>query len=294
MVNAPELSLCTRKELWREGRTLLSGVGVANVEQEVTWLLEHALGYPAVDVVLEGDTPVPSPEREKALAVLTRRARREPLQYILGTQEFCGHEFLVNPAVLIPRPETELLAKLVTEHCRTSSQPIILDVGTGSGCIGITVALDLPRALVYGSDISSHALRVARQNAHRHGVGHRIRFFQGDLVGAISGQSLCGAFSVIVSNPPYIPETDIPGLQPEVRDFETLDALVGGHDGLVFHKKLIGGAGRYLQPGGILVLEVGQGQVDRLLEWSQGVKAFSKSWSLKDFAGVDRVICFQR
>lgn len=294
MVNASGLSRGTRNDLVRDGRRLLSSAGVANVEHEVVWLLAYALGSSAVDLVLAGDTPVSSLEEEKALEVLTRRARREPLQYILGTQEFCGNEFQVTPAVLIPRPETELLTNVVTEHCRMSKQPIIVDVGTGSGCIGITLALNLPGALVYGSDLSFPALRVAQQNASRHGVGHRIRFFQGDLIGSIAGKRFSGALSAIVSNPPYIAESDLQGLPPEVRDFEPLTAWKCGRDGLVLHKRLIGEAGRYLQPGGLLAFEVGQGQADPLLEWSQGATAFSNRWSLKDFAGIDRVICFQR
>lgn len=282
--------------LVREGLDLLSKAGVANAAQEMRWLLERALGTTGLRLRLESDRPVSEEHRSLALSLLTRRASGEPLQYLLGTQEFCGLDFEVTPAVLIPRPETELLVqelKQLSERSTKSNAPLVADIGTGSGCIAVALAHAVPTVQVYATDLSAEALDVARRNASRHGVMERVRFLEGDLMSPLSALGLEGRLAVVVSNPPYIPAGDLPGLQREVRREPRL-ALDGGPGGLTFYRRLLREAKPYLAPGGTLVLEVGQGQagpVCRMVEESGGYELMQVR---QDTAGIDRVVCLQK
>ena len=200
--------------------------------------------------------------------LIERRLRFEPVQYIVGTQEFFGLEFAVTPAVLIPRPETELLVEAVL--ARAGAEAHILDVGTGSGAIAIALAHRLPGASVTAVDLSAEALAAAGGNAARHGVEGRVRLVESDLLEALEpGET----FDVIVANPPYIPELDGAGLHPQVRDFEPALALFAGEDGMAVYRRLIPQAWEHLRADGWLVLEIGYGQqaaIARLLEgWAE-------------------------
>ena len=159
----------TVSALVREGRALLSQAAVANADAEVLWLLEAALGCSRLALLVEGQREVTAQQWARAVRLLSRRAAREPLQYILGSQEFCGREFTVNSNVLIPRPETQGLVEEVVQACLSISRPVIADIGTGSGCIAVCVALALPDALVYATDLSPAAVALAQRNAQRHG-----------------------------------------------------------------------------------------------------------------------------
>lgn len=213
---------------------------------------------------------------------LARRIAREPLQYIMGTQEFMGLSFLVSPAVLIPRQDTELLVEAAMPFCRGAR---VLDLCTGSGCILLSLAkLGNIREAV-GADLSREALEIAKLNANR--LNLNAEFIQSDLWENISGN-----FDVIVSNPPYIPTEEIGGLMPEVRDFEPHMALDGGADGLYFYRKIVVGAGERLYLGGRIFLEIGYDQAEEVMLLLKE-NGFGEIAVKKDYAGLDRVVSAQ-
>ncbi len=275
-----------------EGLALLSNAGIANAAQEARWLLERALQTTGLRLRVESDRPVSEEHRNLAWSLLTRRVAGEPLQYLLGTQEFCGLEFEVGPAVLIPRPETELLVGEVREIAGREAAPLVADIGTGSGCIAVALACAMPNAQVYATDRSAEALAVARRNGGRHGVMERVRFLEGDLLAPLAGLGLEGQLAAVVSNPPYIPADDLPGLQREVRR-EPRAALDGGPDGLAFYRRLLREAKPYLAPGGTMVLEVGQGQAESVCRMAEESGGYGLCGVRRDGADIERVVCLQ-
>jgi len=223
-----------------------------------------------------------------------RRSAREPLQYLLGTQEFFGLEFLVGPEVLIPRPETELLVEEARSHSLTFSFPLISDVGTGSGCIAIALATALRSARLFAIDRSASAIALARKNAVRHRVQERITFLEGDLLQPLKGLELNGRLAAIVSNPPYIPQDELATLQPEVGLYEPRLALDGGLDGLAIHRRLLREAVEFLAPGGLLAVEVGQGQTENVIQIALDQGDYDRIRTIRDAAGIERVLCLTR
>jgi release factor glutamine methyltransferase len=200
--------------------------------------------------------------------LIRRRGQREPLQHIVGSTSFCGFEIAVSRDVLVPRPETELLAErgwtFLNQLSTINSQPsTALDFGTGSGCLAIALACKCPAAEVYAIDISSEALALARENAARHGVAERIRFLHGDGFAAAPEGT---RFDLIISNPPYIPTSEIASLDPEVRDYDPHRALDGGADGLDYGRRLAVECAPFLKPHGRVMLEFGDGQAESLRE----------------------------
>jgi len=192
-------------------------------------------------------------------SLIARRASREPLQYLTGVQEFWSLAFRVTPAVLIPRPETEgIVAAFLS--LRRSPSPLVLDIGTGSGCLAVVAAHETPGARVHASDISEEALAVARDNAAAHGVAGRLELRRGDLFAPHRGRGLEGRVDFILSNPPYLSEDELRRAQPEVRDFEPRAALLAGADGLDVHRRLAAEAADFLAAGGRLIAEIGLGQ----------------------------------
>ena len=275
--------------LRRQAWDLLKGAGIVNAVQERDWLLASALGVPSHVLILEGGRAVSETRAEQARSLLKRRAGREPLQYLLGTQEFRGPEFTVTPDVLIPRPETELLVEEALRAVMGVNEPAIADVGTGSGCIAVAMARARRDATVYALDISAPALAVARANAVRHGTRARIRFIQADLLEAFGGAA-AGAFDVIVSNPPYIPALELDGLQPEVARYEPRVALAAGQDGLAFYRRLLREAPPLLRPGGRLIMELGCGQAEAVTDLTRQRGAFDSVECRNDAAGIARVL----
>lgn len=262
-------------------KEFLSQKGVENARLESEWMLCAVLGLDRMGLYVNFDKPLTPKELADYRGMIARRGRREPLQYILGSQEFMGLEFAVTPAVLIPRHDTEVL---VTEAVkRAGKEPRILDIGVGSGCISISLAKALPQASVTGVDSSADALAVARQNSETHGATIDLRL--GSLFEPVQDMG----FDLIVSNPPYIPSDDLKTLQPEVQNFEPAGALDGGGDGLDFYRRIVAAAPDHLNEGGWLLFEVGIGQADQvrpLLTESR----FSEIFAAKDTNAIDRVV----
>lgn len=259
----------------------LAGKGIENARLEAEWLLCEALALNRMGLYLNFDKPLQDAELVSFRSMIARRAKREPLQHILGTQEFMGLDFGTTAAALIPRHDTEVL---VTEALQAApAARRVLDIGSGSGCIAIVIARNLPDATVISVDISPEAIELARRNADRNEV--QVDFRQGSIFEPVQGER----FDLIVSNPPYISEADIETLQPEVRDFEPRIALAGGADGLDFYRQIIPSAPDHLTPGGWLFLEVGAGQSEKVTEIFAN-NSFSAIFSTKDPAGIDRVV----
>lgn len=284
----------TLGEAIAESRRLLDQAGIESAEQEALWIVQYVLRLPAHHVVTDRDRLLASTELADVKGLVHRRVGREPLQYIFGTQEFCGLEFHVNPAVLIPRPETELLVEYVAQRISAEQSATIVDVCTGSGCIAVAIARQRPRARLIATDLSSRSLDVARQNAIRHSAGERIIWLEGNLLGALAGQKLEGQVDVIVSNPPYIAEADWATLQPEVRLFEPRGALVAGPQGTELHERLLQEAGRYLSPGGAVILEIGAGQARAIRQIVEQISGYRFHRLVYDEAGLERVVIVER
>lgn len=263
-------------------KEFLLSKGIVNARLEAEWLLCAAMGLDRMGLYLQYDKPLNDSELAACRALIARRARREPLQHILGSQEFYGLDYKVTPDVLIPRFDTELL---VTEAiARKPDARTILDIGTGSGCVAISLQKKLSLSVVTATDISEAALLVARSNAERH--DSTIEFLLGSLFVPVAGRS----FDLIVSNPPYIPTTDIESLDQEVRDYDPRSALDGGGDGLDFYRSLIPSAVNYLNYGGWLLLEIGVGQANDVELLFRQVNKFHDPVIAIDSGGIKRVV----
>lgn len=262
-------------------KTYLTEKGIENARLEAEWLLCEALSLNRIGLYLNFDKPLQDAELVSFRSMVARRAKREPLQHILGTQEFMGLEFKTTAAALIPRHDT---AVLVAEALKVApGARRVLDIGSGSGCVAIAIAKNLPEANILSVDVSPEAIELARLNSVRNEV--QVDFRQGSIFEPVKGE----LFDLIVSNPPYISAADIEKLQPEVRDFEPRIALAGGADGLDFYRQIIPSAPDHLTPGGWLLLEVGAGQSEEVTEILAN-NSFSAIFSTKDSAGIDRVV----
>jgi release factor glutamine methyltransferase len=260
--------------------------GIANARLEAEWLLCAATGLDRVGLYLQYDKPLNEHELATYRAMVARRAKREPLQHILGSQEFCGLDFEVTADVLIPRHDTEVL---VTEAvARQPKAQSVLDIGTGSGCIAIALRKSLPGATVTATDISEAALAVARRNAKKHAA--EIEFLHGSLFAPVVGR----CFDLIVSNPPYIPTADIGALDREVKDYDPFAALDGGVDGLDIYRTLIPESVSYLKPLGWFLVEVGIGQAHDVISLFRQTSGFYEPVTALDSAGIERVAGAQR
>ncbi|HUY37962.1 MAG TPA: peptide chain release factor N(5)-glutamine methyltransferase [Candidatus Binataceae bacterium] len=226
---------------------------------------------------------------ERFEAMLSRRAAREPIAYILGSKEFYSLEFEVTPAVLIPRPETEFLVAAALEFAAEHSGLRVLDIGTGSGAIAISIAVNAARAIVVAADISPDALAVARRNVARHDADGSVKLRLADIFEPLDGGGALGNFDLIVSNPPYIEVSAIDSLAPEVRDFEPPAALFSGAGALECYTRIAGGAGEHLNRGGAVMVEVGAGQAEAVgaLFREAGLHL---TGVINDLAGIARVV----
>ena len=279
-------------EILRQAEAALSACGVEESRADAWYLFSHCFHMDRARYLMSMGEEAPAGEAGAFLELVGRRGNRIPLQQLLGTQEFMGLSFFVDSHVLIPRQDTEILAEaVIREEEKRKDGPLrILDLCTGSGCIGISLAVLLGRGghsqlQVVLSDISPEALFVADENIRRLGCGDRCRTVRSDLFESLSGQR----FHVIVSNPPYIPPAVIEELSPEVRDHEPRLALDGGSDGLDFYRRIADRSPAFLEPGGVLWLEIGWDQAEAVSVLLKD-GGFTDITVKKDLAGKDRVI----
>ncbi|MFA4828817.1 MAG: peptide chain release factor N(5)-glutamine methyltransferase [Thermodesulfovibrionales bacterium] len=264
------------------------GIDDAHIESEV--ILTHSIGIDKT--ILYRDNPVLSGKDIREIdEIIKRRAKREPLQYILGYADFYGLKIKVGEGVLIPRPETELIAEEIIKLFTVHRSPFtVLDLCTGSGCLAVALAKHFPDATVYGTDISATAIRYAKGNAELNGIGNAV-FMKGSLYEPlkqlISGMPL--KFDVIVSNPPYIKSNDIANLQPEIKNWEPRNALDGGDDGLRYYREILSEAPKYLAMDGFVFLEAGEGQAEDVSGIARS-NHFRRVSVIKDYAGIERIV----
>ncbi len=280
----------------------LSTAGIESPDKEAEIILRNALNMNVIDIYRD-DPELTDKQMLLLESVVGRRTSREPLQYILGHVDFLGLKLQVGKGVLIPRPETELMAELavkkVSGHRLAGSNqknsklkiqkselnlsPImILDLCTGSGCLALALAKECPDADVYGTDISATALSYARRNAALNGI-RNVSFIRGNLLGPFKNP-----FDLIISNPPYIRSDDIGNLQPEIKDWEPLNALDGGADGLDYYRRIVPEANHFLKDNGILMLELGEGQGNAVSQIFMDT-GFRNIKIVKDYAGMERI-----
>ena len=269
----------TVREALRTAEGMLQEAQVPDARLDAEYLLAEVLDAPRLLVCLSGETVLTEARLETFFTLVERRKTREPLQYILGTQPFMGFDFLVTPDVLIPRADTEALCEQALLYAADGKK--VLDLCTGSGALAVAIKKLSPLCLVTAADISSEALAIAKQNAAMNKAD--VRFVQGDLWEAVPNER----FSVIVSNPPYIPSGELPALQEEVRREPSL-ALDGGADGLNFYRRIIEGAPAHLEAGGALLLETGDGESEAVAQLM--VKDFENIRTVNDLNGLPRVV----
>lgn len=271
-------------DLLSRGEDHLGDRGVPNPRHDAEALLSFVLRNNRLDLYLSESVPS---EREEALygSLLRRRGLREPLQYILGEVSFFGRTFSVNRDVLIPRPETELLIEEVLK--RIDKPRRIIDVGTGSGCIAVTLLCETPDAAGLAIDLGMEPLVVARRNAVRHHVADRLLTLRGDLLSSLADGYRA---DLLIANLPYVPETMREELQPEVRDYEPPSALFAGPEGLSRIAEMIGQIGTILRPGGLLALEIGAGQGEPVQILLRNAGVFDNIEVVSDLAGLERMV----
>ena len=279
----------TAGRLIERGASELSRAGIDDARFQAELLLRHALGWSREALLARLQEPVPAEGLGHFIQLLEKRRGRVPVQYLLGVQEFYGLSFRVTPAVLIPRPETEGVVEEALGELEGTESPRIADVGCGSGCIAIALLHERRDATGLAIDSSPAAIAAARDNAVRHEVAHRLQFIEGDLLSEPPADGL----DCIVSNPPYIPDEDIAGLEPEVAEHEPRSALAGGPDGLDVIRRLVPQAAAALRPGGSLVLEVGHDQASRV-ESLLSESGLEPNRTVSDLQSIPRVVVARR
>lgn len=283
--------MAARNDVWTIGSILkwteqyFQDKGVESPRLDAEVLLSHVLDKERIYLYVHFDEPMEAKELAAYKELIKKRIARVPVAYILGYKEFMGLAFAVTPAVLIPRPDTEILAEAVIERLEKKESPSFADIGTGSGAVALSVLANVPEARGSAVDISPDALAVAKKNAGALGVADRVGFYCGDLCEPLAKKH----FDAIVSNPPYIPDGDIAGLSPEVRK-EPYGALAGGADGLDFYRRLVQDGAKLLKPDGFMAFEVGIRQAKRVEALAKEAGRFSETRILKDYAGIERVV----
>lgn len=285
-------------DVWTVGRLLtwttewLAGRGSDSPRLDAEVLLAFVRGCPRIALYTAFDVPVNEEERARFRGLVKRRGEGEPVAYLVGSREFFSLSFTVSPAVLVPRPETEqLVIRVLDLFQQAGNRPRIVDVGTGSGAIAVTLAKRLPQAEFVATDISPQALAVAGENAKRHGVADRIEFVECDLLG---DPRAAGPWDVIVSNPPYVREDEFEALPRDVRLHEPRVALVAGPTGVEVVRRLADAAAEKLAPGGWLMMEVGPSSATAAEEVIAAQAALSPEPTLKDMAGLPRIVQARR
>ena len=291
------------RELISAGEKMLDDACIESPGHDAEALLCFLTGFDNPHLFLNRDSEASEEECERYFNLIGKRLAGEPLQYITGEQYFMGHRFAVNPSVLIPRPETELLTEKAIEHINACSETSgssdlnVLDLCTGSGAIAVSIAKACPDVRITASDISDQALSIAKKNALELGVSNRIDFVKSDLFAAFrpDGCSLHSQdtnkldFDLIITNPPYIKTGDLAGLQREVKDHEPLSALDGGSDGLEYYRRIAADAPDCLRGDGILLSEIGADQAEEVAGIFKAA-GFSDVTIFQDLSGYDRII----
>jgi release factor glutamine methyltransferase len=265
----------------------LAKKGFESPRAEAQILLAHVLACKKVDLIVRYTEQPTEAERTRYRELIQRRAAGWPVAYLVGSRDFYLLTFEVSTAVLIPRPDTETLVLEALAFLKPLPSPTVLDIGTGSGCIAVSIAHQKKDARVTATDVSPDALEVARRNAAKHGLVERVNFLQGDLLTPIPQDA---TFDLIASNPPYIAEGEMEGLAPDVRDHEPRIALDGGPDGLKFYRRIAMGVTQFLKPGGRLLLEIGYTQDENVRRILSEQPQLELGPTLKDIQGHPRVV----
>ena len=260
----------------------LQDAGIDDARREALSLLAFVLAKDAVFIFAHPEFTLSNDETANFAAAVERRANREPFHYIVGQKEFYGLEFLVAAGVLIPRPETELLVEDAINILSEMAQPQFLEIGVGSGCISVSILHHVPRSTAVGVDISQAAIDIAAANARCNKVGDRFTMKLADVYNDIDGE-----FDLIVSNPPYIPDSDLATLQAEVGEFEPHSALFGGEDGLDVVRRIVADAPRFLKKGGYILIEIGFGQAAGVKELFDA-EIWEEIGFIRDLQGIER------
>lgn len=287
----PPLSLKSIHHLVADARGRLRDAGISGAESDLDarLLAQFVLDWTHERFLTSANEPEPDGFADKYDRLVSRRASREPLAYIVGRREFWGLRFDVAPGVLIPRPETELIVEVALELTPADRQVALADVCTGSGCIAVALARELPMAQVLASDISEAAVEIARRNAARHGVADRVTVAHADLLDGVDGP-----FDLVVANPPYIREHERTLLQREVREHEPHVALFGGLQGLDLIERLVGQAAARLESGGHLLFEFGFGQDVEVEDFIAGARHLRLIELRRDLQGIARMAVARR
>jgi release factor glutamine methyltransferase len=289
MADAP--TVWTIQELLRWTTEHFAKKGVDSPRADAQILLGHVLGYDKTYLTVNYDQQPSEADRTRFKDLIQRRVAGAPVAYLVGVRDFYLLPFEVTPAVLVPRPETETLVAEALAALKPLTAPAVLDLGTGSGCIAVSVAHQKKDARVTAVDVSADALEVAKRNAARHGVAGRVEFLHGDLFAPLPDGA---TFDLVVSNPPYIAHHEFPTLPPDVRDHEPRTALDGGPDGLDFYRRIAAGVGPFLKPGGRLLLEIGAAQEPDVRAALAGRPELEVGPTLKDLAKLPRVVTARR
>jgi release factor glutamine methyltransferase len=281
-------------EILNQAVEKLRSEGIDRPRTNAELLLEAVLNIPKVELYLNRDRILTPAETEKFSLFIGERISGKPLQYIIGSTEFFGLKFKVNENVLIPRPETETLVEIAIERLKNRSSPKIIDIGTGSGAIAVSLAKNIENSTIFATDISADALKVARENAKMNQVEKQIEFLQGDLFEPMKNKSLEGKIEGVVSNPPYVTPEEFDRLPKEVKDYEPIVALKTDQAGTDFHIRIIEASVVFLKLDGILALEVGLGQANSVADMIREHNEFREIEIKKDLGGIERIVMAYR
>lgn len=285
-MTAPPAAVTLRDHLAAASERLRrAGISARDAAFDAELLARAVLGWDRAAVLARANEPPPAGFAPRYDGLIARRERREPAAQVLGQREFWGRDFEVTRDVLVPRPETELIVETALALYADSRPTRVVDVGTGTGCLAITLALEWPELGILATDVSAAALAVARRNARRHGVAPRVHFVRTSVL-----SSLAPGIDLVVANPPYVRSGDRPALGIEVREYEPAEALFGGADGLDIVRALLDQACERLRPGGRLLMEFGSGQDDAVSDLVRARPALHLDEVRLDFAGIPRMV----
>lgn len=271
-------------EAFAQSTERLRRAGIAEPHRDAALLIQYAIGRDKTFLIAHPDHELSPAESLTLDIAVERRSRREPLQYVIGRQEFYGIEFFVDRSVLIPRPETEILVEAALTELSSIEDPTFCEIGVGSGCISIAILVNDLRARAVATDISPDAVSVARRNAENHIVADRLKLIEGDLFEGVEG-----VFDIVVSNPPYVPTRDSATLQAEVKEHEPAVALFGGVDGLGIIERIVHESTEHLKPGGVLLMEIGWDQADRV-SMLLNERVWDRVEYLDDLQSIPRIV----